>query len=148
MNTPTTWAVFAAIALIGLGSGCTAPSERRPTVAYPVTYDVPVGNTQVNASAGAQNLNVSSTQEVTADVGDPLYYRVVSPVPVNVTVYERSSPGHGRVLLREFQGTAITNSITPSEPHLEFQFTALQANSAGTLQFTLSDRPLAPAVVR
>ncbi|MDF3056339.1 MAG: hypothetical protein K0R17_554 [Rariglobus sp.] len=137
---------LAALAL-GLLAGCTTPVERRPVVHYPVTYDVPVGNTQVSASTGPQNLNVSSTQQVTADVGDRLYYQIVSPVPVTVSIYERKSANYGRVLLREFQGTTFTDSIVPSDPNLEFVFSALQSNSAGTLKFTLSDRPLAPAVV-
>jgi hypothetical protein len=148
MKQHNVWILCAATLALGLGSGCMGPSERRPMIVYPVTYDVPVGNTQVSASTGAQNLKVSPTQEVTADVGEPLYYQIVSPVPVNVAIYERRSPDRGRVLVREFQGTSLTNSIIPAEPHLEFQFAALQPNSSGTLQFTLSDRPLAPSVVR
>jgi hypothetical protein len=52
------------------------------------------------------------------------------------------------VLVREFQGTSFTDSIVPSASNLEFVFAAQQANSSGTLQFTLSDDPLPPAVVR
>jgi len=131
---------------LGLLAGCSTPPPPRPVVVYPVTYDVPVGNTQVSASAGPQNLNISSTQQVTAVVGKPLYYQITSPVAVTVSVYERPSPDTGRVLLREFQGTAFTSSLTPSVSALEFVFSVKESNSAGTLKFTLSDRPLAPAV--
>jgi hypothetical protein len=141
---PTLLCVFAVISLLG---GCSAPpAERRPVVAYPVTYDVPVGNTRVKASTGPQDLNVSSTQQVTAKVGEALYYQIVSPVPVTVSVYERTNADQTRVLMREFQGTSFTDSIVPSNPNLEFVFAAQQANTGGTLKFTLSDRPLAPSI--
>jgi hypothetical protein len=134
-------------AVIGLLAGCSSPPvEKRPEVAYPVTYDVPVGNTQVKASTGPQDLNVSSTQQVTAEVGEALYYQILSPVPVTVSVYERTNANQARVLMREFQGTSFTDSIVPSSPNLEFVFAAQRANTGGTLKFTLSDRPLAPAI--
>ncbi len=147
MNKYRVWISFVVVLALGLLAGCATSPERRPVVAYPVTYDVPVGNTQVSASTGPQNLNVSSTQQVTADVGEPLYYQVISPVPVTVSIYERRSANQARVLMREFQGTSFTDSFVPSEPNLEFVFSAQQSNSSGTLKFTLSDRPLAPAVV-
>lgn len=148
MKTSSRLLLGAALVALGLNTACTTHhAERRPVVVYPVTYDVPVGNTQVHAaSAGSQNLRTSSSQQVTADVGDPLYYQVVSPVPVIVSIYERPHPSRARVLLREFQGTTFTDSITPRTEDLEFMFEAQQPNSAGTLQFTLSDRPIAPAV--
>lgn len=137
---------FAVLLALGLfASGCST-TPPRPVVHYPVTYDVPVGNTQVSSSAGPQNLNVSSTQQVTAEVGDPLYYQIVSPVAVTVSVYERRSTGSGRMLLREMQGTSFTSSITPSVSALEFVFSVQESNSSGTLKFTLSDRPIAPGV--
>ncbi|CAM3136598.1 hypothetical protein [Rariglobus hedericola] len=136
----------AALLVVGLFAGCATPPPPRPVVVYPVTYDVPVGNTQVSASAGPQNLNVSATQQVTATVGKPLYYQIISPVAVTVTVYERKSSDMPRVMVREFQGTAFTSSLTPSVSGLEFVFSAQESNSAGTLKFTLSDRPLAPGV--
>ncbi len=127
-------------------AGCATPPPPRPVVVYPITYDVPVGSTQVSATAGPQNLDVSSTQQVTAKVGEPLYYQVVSPVAVTVSIYYREAADQPRVLLREMQGTAFTSSITPSVPVLQFVFSAQQANSNGTLKFTLSDKPIAPAV--
>jgi hypothetical protein len=135
------------VVIISLLAGCSAPpAEKRPVVAYPITYDVPVGNTQVKASTGPQDLNISSTQQVTAEVGEALYYQIVSPVPVTVSVYERTNANQARVLMREFQGTSFTDAIVPSNPNLEFVFAAQQANTGGTLKFTLSDRPLAPAL--
>lgn len=142
--------VLSGVALLGVAflSGCSsAPSAPpRPVVVYPVTYDVPVGNTQVSSSAGPQNLNVSSTQQVTAVVGAPLYYQIASPVAVTVSVYERRSSDSGRLLVKEFQGTSFTASLIPGVSNLEFVFSVVQSNSAGTLKFTLSDRPIAPAV--
>lgn len=146
MNKHTGLVFVTCAAIAGLLAGCSTPAHR-PVVVYPVTYDVPVGNTQVSASAGPQNLNVSSTQQVTAVVGQPLYYQITSPVAVTVSIYERTSSSEmGRVLLREMQGTAFTSSLTPSSASLEFVFSVKESNSAGTLKFTLSDRPLAPAV--
>ncbi|HSI09911.1 MAG TPA: hypothetical protein VK985_15090 [Rariglobus sp.] len=146
MKTRSTLVTCAALLVVGLFAGCATPAPPRPMVKYPVTYDVPVGNTQVSASAGPQNLNVSSTQQVTAKVGEPLYYQIVSPVAVTVSIYERRSPESGRLLVRELQGTAFTSSVTPAVSALEFVFSVQQANSSGTLKFTLSDRPLAPAI--
>ncbi|MBW8780917.1 MAG: hypothetical protein JF599_03380 [Verrucomicrobia bacterium] len=135
-----------AAAVVFLAAGCHTP-ERRPVVVYPVTYDIPVGNTQVSASAGAQNLNVSATQQVTARVGEPLYYQIISPVPVTVSIYERRADmPEPRMLVRELQGTNFTSSLTPSERLLEFVFSVKDSNSNGTLKFTISDRPIAPVM--
>lgn len=149
MNKHTVLLSGALALAVGLFAGCsTTPSAPpRPVVVYPVTYDVPVGNTQVTSTSGPQNLNVSSTQQVTAVVGDPLYYQVVSPVAVTVSIYERKSADYARVLVREMQGTSFTASLTPSVPNLEFVFSVMQSNSSGSLKFTLSDRPIAPAVM-
>jgi hypothetical protein len=136
----------ATLLVLGLFAAGCATTPPRPVVQYPVTYDVPVGNTQVISSGGPQNLNVSSTQQVTAEVGKPLYYQIVSPVAVTVSVYERSSAQPGRVVLREMQGTSFTSSVTPTVPALEFVFSVQESNSSGTLKFTLSDRPIAPAI--
>jgi hypothetical protein len=144
MNNLTRSSLGATLLLLGLFAAGCATTPPRPVVHYPVTYDVPVGNTQVNSSAGPQNLNVSSTQQVTADVGEPLYYQIVSPVAVTVSVYERRSTDSGRMLLKEMQGTSFTSSITPAVSALEFVFSVQESNSSGTLKFTLSDRPIAP----
>ena len=148
MNKHLSWVSGVIVFAAGLLAGCSTHTraERRPVVAYPVTYDVPVGNTQVRANTGPQNLNVSSTQQVTATVGEPLYYQIVSPVPVTVSIYQRRSANQARVLMREFQGTSFSDWLVPSATNLEFVFSAQEANSSGTLKFTLSDRPLALVV--
>ena len=146
MKTRSTLVTCAALIVAGFFAGCATPPPPRPVVVYPVTYDVPVGNTQVTSSAGDQNLNVSATQQVTAEAGEALYYQIVSPVAVTVSIYERRSPDSGRGLVKEFQGAAFTSSITPVAKSLEFVFSVQESNSSGTLKFTLSDRPIAPGV--
>ena len=143
---PASIRLTAAALLLALVAGC-ATTPPRPRVVYPVTYNVQVGNTQVNAPSGGQNLNVNATQEVTVVPGVPLYYRVESPVAVTVTVAQRTAPAPAgvRTELGSLQGTSFTTSITPAGDLLEFTFAVVQPNSSGTLQFTLSDQPLPPA---
>lgn len=125
-------------------SACVAPTPPRPVVAYPVSYQVPIGNAQVTANDGPQNLNVSASQDVSVEPGKTLYYQVVSPVDVTVNV-SRVSNSDTTTRLAQMQGTTFTSSIVPDTSALRFTFTAAQANSSGTLKFTLSDRPIAPA---
>lgn len=129
------------VAAVALLAGC-ATTANVPRVNYPVTYNVQVGNTQVATNVGGQNLNVAATQQVEVEPGEPLYYRVNSPVDVTVSVYEVASTGD-RSLLGQMRGTSFTTSVMPSTRAVEFSFAAAQANSAGTLQFTLSDEPIA-----
>lgn len=143
MKTSSARFVFAVALLASAAlAGCTSTSPRRPVVHYPVTYDVPFGSTQVNASTGKQDLEVNATQRVEADVGDPLYFQIASPVPVSVAVFERKSPDAPRTFVRELQGTNFNGSLVPASPNLEFVFSAPKANSSGNLRFTLSDKPL------
>ncbi len=129
-------------------TACVAPNPPRPAVAYPVTYQIPIGNTQVQANTGAQNLQISPNQDVTVIPGRTLYYQVISPIDVVVSVYELSSSSTPAAATRltHSQGTNFTASLTPSTSALRFSFAASQANTSGTLRFTLSDTPLAPAV--
>jgi hypothetical protein len=127
-------------------SACVAPSPPRPMVAYPVSYQVPIGNTQVTSTDGPQNLNVSASQDVSVEPGKPLYYQVTSPVDVTVTVSEITGSSTTTTRIAQMQGTTFTSSIVPARSALRFTFSASQANSSGTLKFTLSDRPIAPAV--
>ena len=131
------------VSLIGaaLLAGCATTADV-PRVAYPVSYNVQVGNTQVATDVGGQNLNVAATQQVEVEPGEPLYYRVSSPVDVTVSVYEVTSSGD-RSLLGQMRGTSFTTSVMPSTGTVEFSFAASQPNSSGTLQFTLSDDPIA-----
>jgi hypothetical protein len=135
-----------AAALLAL-TGCVAPTPPRPVVAYPVSYQVQVGNTQVSANDGPQNLNVSATQDVSVEPGKTLYYQVVSPIDVTLSLSElplSNSTTSSRIA--QMQGTTFTSSITPTTSAIRFTFAATTANSSGTLRFTLSDRPIAPAV--
>ena len=150
---PLPRALGASLALVGLLAltACVAPTPPRPVVAYPVSYQVQVGNTQVSANDGPQNLNVSATQDVSVDPGKTLYYQVVSPIDVTLSLYElpvsnavNAATAGSRIA--QMQGTTFTSSITPSTSVVRFTFTASQANSSGNLRFTLSDRPIAPAV--
>lgn len=133
-------------ALLAL-TACVAPTPPRPVVAYPVSYQVQVGNTQVSASDGPQNLNVSATQDVSVEPGKTLYYQVASPIDVTLSLYELpASTATSTARVAQMQGTTFTSSITPTTSLVRFTFGASQANSSGTLRFTLSDRPIAPAV--
>ena len=128
-----------------LAAGCV--TSNLPRVTYPVTYQIQLGNTQVRSDYGPQNLNVNATQDVTAEAGEPLYYEINSPVPVNVYVYDLGS-GDGRTLVGSNQGTLFTASVTPSGGTLRFVFSVAQANTSGVVQFTISDQPiLAPSAV-
>ena len=140
-------AAMPVLSLLAL-TACVAPTPPRPLVAYPVTYEIPVGNTQVRANTGAQNLQISPHQDVSVIPGRTLYYQVVSPIDVVVSVYELSStnPPTAATRLTHSQGTNFTASLTPSTSALRFSFAAAQANTSGTARFTLSDTPLAPSV--
>lgn len=129
---------LAAVLLVG-GCASTPPLTR---IKYPITYQVNVGNTRVASDYGPQNLTTSANQQVSVEAGRPIYYQVVSPFEVTVQVSEPSSGGVKRQI-NQMQGTSFTASITPATPMLEFSFTPSHTNSGGTLQFTLSDQPIA-----
>ncbi len=131
------------LALVLLLGGCESASLP-PHVPYPSTYSVQVGNTQVLSAYGPQNSNVTAAQQVTVVPGVPIYYQVVSPVAVTVYLYQDEVNGT-RTVIGQMQGMTFTSSITPAVSSLEFAFAVANANSSGTLQFTINDRPLAPA---
>ena len=143
MKTKLLLSLFASAGLFLAGCATTASV---PRVNYPVSYNVQVGNTQVATAAGGQNLNVAATQQVEVDPGEPLYYRVDSPVDVTVSVFEVASSG-SRSLLGQMRGTSFTTSIMPSTSMVEFSFAASQPNSSGLVQFTLSDEPIASRAI-
>jgi hypothetical protein len=126
-------------------SGCSTYTNA-PRVDYPVTYQIPVGNTRVNADAGGQNLDVVARQRVAAVPGRRLYFRVASPVDVTMRIYLHD--GAPAELLSEMNGVNFTSSVIPDTDELEFTFGVTAANSSGTVQFTLSDRPIPPAVAQ
>jgi hypothetical protein len=130
------------ILLAAFLGGCAETNPPLPQIHYPVTYQVPVGNRQAQSNYGPQNLSVNATQDVTVQPGVPLYFQVVSPIPVNTYVYDRSGPSGNGSLITQLSGTTFTSSVTPESTTLEFSFQPLQANTSGTLQFTLSDQPL------
>jgi hypothetical protein len=131
-------ALFAVVALAF--TGC----DSAPTVAYPVTYRLPIGNSTVTSAYGPQNLNVNATQDVSVPVGQALYYSVVSPVNLQFYVFDKTSPAPGGTQLSTMQGSAFASSVTSQTGTVEFVFSAAQANTGGTVTFTISDRPLAP----
>jgi hypothetical protein len=103
-----------------------------------------VGNSQVLSAYGPQSSNVTGLQRVTVAPNVPLYYAVVSPVAITVYVYQDNDDGT-RTLVGQMQGMTFNSSITPATTALEFAFAVTNANSSGTLQFTISDQPLAAA---
>jgi hypothetical protein len=138
---------FAAAAFAMGIAGCTSePTASLPRIHYPVTYNVPVGNTTVASAYGPQNLNVSATQDVTVQPNVTLYYQVNAPISVTMYVYEKGSAGQRGNLIGSMQGTSFVSSINPSDDVLEFAFAPSVTNTNGTLQFTLSDTPLQPAL--
>ena len=136
-------ASLGATALAFFFAGCVSSP---PSISYPVTYQIQVGNTQVSSVNGPQNAIVNASQVAAVVPGAPLYYQVVSPVIVTVTAYERTYPNDpaSRRQVGQMQGTTFTSSIVPTVVTMEFTFAVAQANSSGVLQFTLSDRPIAP----
>jgi hypothetical protein len=145
--TPSSFFAPLPLILAACLAGC-ATSPPMPSVTYPVTYQINLANSQVAASGyGPQNLNVAATQQVTVEPGQTLYYQVNSPVAVTLSIYADDGAGN-RTALGQLQGTSFTSSVLPSTAHLDFAFSVAQPNSSGTLQFTLSDRPIAPAVAQ
>jgi hypothetical protein len=139
MKTKLNFSAFG-LGLALLLAGCESPSA--PHIAYPSTYQIQVGNSQAISAYGPQNANVTATQQVTVAPGIPIYYQVVSPVGVTVYVYQNQA-GSSPMLVGQMQGTSFTSSITPATSSLEFAFAVANANSSGTLQFTINDQPLA-----
>ncbi len=143
-NTPKLILVGAIAAALLFVSGCSSPSNLRH-VNYPVTYQVQVGNSQVNAAGDNQNLNIVANQHVEVIPGRTLFFNVDSPVIVHLEIYERD--GSSRRMIGQMEGTMISSSFTPRSETAVFEFAAAHANSSGTLQFTLSDEPLSTSRV-
>jgi hypothetical protein len=115
---------------------------------YPVTYQIPIGYSQVSSAYGIQNLNVSHTHDVDVKPGVPFFYQVISPVSLTLYVFDKTDPDRpGGILLSTMQGTTLTSSVTPRYDTLEFVFSASQPYTAGTAQFTISDGPIAAPVM-
>ena len=132
------------VALAALVLGGCASTPPVPRIAYPVTYNVQIGSSQLVSGAGPQSMTVSATQNVAVEPGKTLYYQVVSPIDVNVFVYEQTA-SDTRKLVSQMQGRAFNATITPATRNLQFVFQSAQPNTGGNLQFTLSDRAIPPA---
>ena len=76
--------------------------------------------------------------------GLPLYYSVVAPVNLSFYVFDKTGPGPGGTQLGTMQGSAFASSVTSQTGTVEFVFSAAQANTGGTVTFTISDRPITP----
>ena len=136
--------IFAFISLftLALFAGCSS----EPAVIhikYPITYQVQVGETKAVSDYGPQSLSNQAVQQLTVEVGRPLYYRVDSSFEVLVTVAEVPSPDM-RHQVSQMQGANFTTSITPQSSNLVVTFSAAKPNTGGTVKFTLSDEPFSP----
>jgi len=135
--------IFAPLAALGLLvlAGC----DSTP-INYPITYQVPIGNSQVSNAYGPQNLNVSGVQDVPAQPGVPLYYQASAPVTLTFYAFDKTGPGPGGPTLNQSQGQFFNGSVTPTSSTVEFVFSVAQMNTGGTVQFTVSNRQIpAPA---
>lgn len=132
-------APIAALAALLL-AGCETPS-----VQYPITYQVPIGNSTVTSAYGPQNLNVSGVQDAPAVPGEPLFYQIVSPVNLTLYVFDKTGVNPGGPQLATAQGTFFNMSVTPTGNTVEFVFSAAQQGTGGTVQFTVSDHPIPSA---
>jgi hypothetical protein len=109
---------------------------------YPITYQVPIGNSTVSNAYGPQNLNVSGVQDVPAQPGVQLFYQASAPVTLTFYAFDKTGPGPGGPVLNQSQGQFFNGSVTPTSSTVEFVFSVAQANTGGTVQFTVSNRPI------
>jgi hypothetical protein len=134
-------AFLAAGAAAALLAGCSTV----PT--YPMTYQIPIGFSQVASVYGIRNLNVSATHDSNVQPGIPLFYQIASPVNLTLYVFDKTGSGPGGVLLSQMQGTNITSSATATSDTLEFVFSTSQPYTGGTVQLTVSDHPFPATAV-
>lgn len=130
-----------AAALLVLLAACSSPTM----TSLPMSYQIPIGNSQVSNAYGVQNLAVNATQDVTVAPGSTLFYQVVSPVNLTFYVFDKTGNIPGGTLLGKLQGTTFTSQATSQTGTLEFVFSADQMGTGGTVQFNVSNRALAPA---
>jgi len=129
-------ALLAATGASLLLSACSAINE------YPVSYQVPIGAAYFSSDYGLQNLPVNAVQDVPVEAGMPFYYTIVSPVAMNVYIFDKFGPQPGGPLLGNFSGASYSGVVTPSGNKLEFVFSAPQPVAGGVMQLTVSDTPL------
>lgn len=139
----TLWnAPLLTLALAGSFGGCSSGVQPLlPALHNPVTYQVPVGH--VTPTRGQPSYG--ATQDVVVEPGQPVYYRITSPVAVSVYYYEKTGAAPNGNLLGHLSvpaGRPVSARIVPATSTLEFLFTPAATAARGDLQFTLSDRPL------
>jgi len=132
---------FLCLISLAFFAGC-ASEPTAVRVQYPVTYNVQVGQTKAVSDYGPQTLSNQAVQQLTVEVGRPLYYSVSADFEVLVTVSEVPSPDERRQV-SQMQGKEFTTQITPETSTLVVTFTAAKPNSGGNVKFTLSDQPIA-----
>lgn len=134
--------MLATLALAGGLGGCSSGVQPLlPAIHNPVTYQVPVGH----AASAPGSPAYGATQDVVVEPGQPVYYRITSPVPVSVYFYEKTGVSPNGNLLGHVSvpaGEPVSARIVPATSTLEFLFKPAEASARGDLQFTLSDRPL------
>jgi hypothetical protein len=137
---------FCAASLTVLLAACASNNTPPlPMVHNPVTYQVPLGGPSV-PHIGDPHLEVGASQDVSVQPGKPLFFEIRSPVDVTVYLYEKVGAAPNANLLRHMEvhaGTPVSAHIVPPSSSIEFLFSNHGANPNGTLQFTLSDQPLA-----
>lgn len=130
------------VALAGALGGCSSGVQPLlPALHNPVTYQVPVGH----APASPGSPSYGATQDVVVEPGQPVYYRITSPVPVSVYFYEKTGVSPNGNLLGHISvpaGQPVSAKIVPATTTLEFLFKPAAPDARGSLQFTLSDQPL------
>jgi hypothetical protein len=129
-----------AAALLILLAGCSTTMT-----SLPMSYQIPIGNSQVSNAYGVQNLSVNATQDVTVPTGSTLYYQVASPVNLTFYVFDKTGSAPGGTLLGKLQGTTFTSQAVSQTGTLEFVFSADQLGTGGTVQFNVSAQPISPA---
>jgi hypothetical protein len=116
------------------------------TAQYPVTYQVPIGPSQVRSDFGPPNLVVNAVQDVPARAGALLYYQVVAPVNIVFYAFDKTGPGPGGPILSQLQGTSFYSSVVPSSDGVEFVFSSTLPVSSGSVQLTVSDTPFGTGI--
>lgn len=146
---PPRLSVIAAAVLAFALTGCASWSwHNEPPLAvvhFPVSYQVPLGGPAV-PHVGNPRLDITATQDVAVSPSKPLYIAIESPVSLTVYIYERVGAAPNANLLATVDVPArqvVKKRLIPPTSSLEFLFASPGSDVAGTLQFTLSDEPLA-----
>lgn len=126
---------FAALGLCLALAACSTGPE------YPMSYQVPLGPAQVTSAYGPINLSVNGTQDVPAVAGQQLYFQVLSPTPIVLYAFDKDGTTPGATL-SQMQGTSFYTSVVPTGDDVQFVISAAQPVTGGSVQLTVSDRPM------